>query len=607
MIIGTAGHIDHGKSALVTALTGKAVDRLAEEKRRGITIDLNFAPLEFEGLPPAGIIDVPGHEDFVRTMVAGASGVDLALLVVDLVEGPRPQTEEHLTILEQLRVQEGIPVFTKADLVDPDWAELVVADFSTRLAGSAVSWLEPAVVSAVTGSGIAGLRNRLRDAVRGQAEKSRGDVFRMPIDRAFSVAGIGTIVTGTCWSGTVAAGDQVRLVPGRRQARVRSIEAYGRPREVAEPGVRTALGLVGVERVETGRGMYVVTGDWEESMAVDAEIELIPAAAPLVPRSRVRIHLGTAEVLARVQPREPLTPGGRGLARLVLDQPVVARGGDRFVLRSYSPVKTIGGGRILDPLPPHRGDWPQGLGSLTPTEWVGALAHRRRFGIEARSLSQLVGPGGPALARTAALIPVADRWVPEAVLGRIAAGVVELVKTHHKSVPTDAGLSLETVRQAIGAPGGIVEHVVGDLERRGAVRAKAGLVAVSGFARRMVGGEEGLQRLVAAVEAAGLEAPSADELAAGLGLPSAGALVRRAIEAGSILAVDRDRVASPAALARFRETLAAIGARGDISPAAVREHLGLSRKYLIPLLEWADRQGVTRRVGDVRVLIQTGR
>jgi len=608
MIIGTAGHIDHGKSALVTALTGRPVDRLAEEKRRGITIDLNFAPLEFDGLPPAGIIDVPGHEDFVRTMVAGASGVDLALLVVDLAEGPRTQTEEHLAILEQLRIPRGIPVFTKADLVEPDWAELVIADFGSRLARSAVTWLEPAVVSAVTGAGIDQLRRRLREAVSGQAAKNRRDVFRMPIDRAFSVAGIGTIVTGTSWSGTVAVGDQVTLLPGRLTARVRSVEAYGQPRAAAEPGVRTALGLVGVERADAGRGTYVVTGNWEESLAVDVEVELLAAAAgPLVTRTRVRMHLGTAEVLARAQPRRPVEPGGRGLARLVLEGPVVARGGDRFVLRSYSPVRTIGGGRILDPLPPRRGGWPDGLGGLTAVEWVAGLAHRRPFGIEVGALPQLVGPAGEALARAAALSLVADRWLPGPVLGRIADRVVEIVKIHHRTVPADPGLSLETLRQAIGGPVGIVEQVVGDLERRGTVRVKAGVVALSGFSPRLIGGEEGLQRLIAAVEAAGLETPTADELAVALGLPSVAALVRRAVEAGSIVAVDRDRVATPAALARFRAALAEIGAHGEISPAAVREQVGLSRKYLIPLLEWADRQGVTRRVGDVRVLIQTGR
>jgi selenocysteine-specific elongation factor len=608
MIIGTAGHIDHGKSALVTALTGKPVDRLAEERRRGITIDLNFAPLEFDGLPPAGIIDVPGHEDFVRTMVAGASGIDLALLVIDLAEGPRPQTEEHLAILEQLRVPRGIPVYTKADLVESDWAELVISEFGPRLAASAVSWLPPALVSALTGSGIGALRDRLRDLVSGPAAPRRGDAFRMPIDRAFSVAGIGTIVTGTTWTGRVSIGDQVMVLPERREARVRSIEAYGRPRPTADPGVRTALGLVGIERSQVARGQYVVTGDWEETNAIDVEIELLPGApAALVPRSRVRVHLGTAEVLARFQPRDALPPGGWGLGRLVLEEPVIARGGDRIVIRSYSPVVTIGGGRVVDPLPPRKGGWPDSLASLTAAEWIGGLAARRRFGIEARSLSQLVGPAGATAAGAAGLTKVADRWLPESALEGAARRVVELVKAHHQATPTDAGLSLETIRQGVGAPVGVVEEVIERLGRRGTVRQQSGVVSLSGFTPIAVGGADGLERLVALVVEAGLEAPTLAELAERLGIGNAGPLVRRALDAGTIVAVDRERVAGPAALGRFRETLAEIGAQGEISPAAVREKLGLTRKYLIPLLEWADRQGVTRRVGDVRVLVQSGR
>jgi len=227
VIIGTAGHIDHGKSALVTALTGCAMDRLAEERRRGITIDLNFAPLRFEGLPPAGIVDVPGHEDFVRTMVAGASGIDLVLLVIDAAQGPQPQTWEHLAIVEQLRIPHGIPVITKADLADPEWVELVTADVMSRLERSPVSFEAPAIVSAVTGQGIAELRERLRARVEAYPSRTVADAFRMPIDRVFSLAGVGTVVTGTPWSGALRVGDQVRLLPAGLEARVRSLEAYG--------------------------------------------------------------------------------------------------------------------------------------------------------------------------------------------------------------------------------------------------------------------------------------------------------------------------------------------------------------------------------------------
>lgn len=608
MIIGTAGHIDHGKSALVTALTGRPVDRLAEEKLRGITIDLNFAPLELAGLPPAGIVDVPGHEDFVRTMVAGASGVDLVLLVIDLGEGPRPQTHEHLAILEQLQVPRGIPVFTKADLVEPEWAELVVADFETRLRVSSIRWEAPAVVSSRTGHGIAALRDRLREAMAAQTGRSRKDRFRMPIDRVFSVAGVGTIVTGTTWSGSVAVGGQVRILPGGIEARVRSIEAYGTAQTRAEPGVRTALGLVGVERAEMARGLTAVDGPWEESTAIDVEIELLPTAhGPLRGRARVRVHLGTAEVLARVQPRQPIEPGQRGLARLALETPLVVRGDDRFVLRSYSPVVTIGGGRVVDPLPPRRAPWPPGLGSIEPVERTVALVARRRDGIQDRAAFQLLGPGAADLVRDAKLTPVGEWWVLPDRLTELARTAIALIKGHHQSAPTEAGLSLETLRQGLGAPTPIAERVVTDLGRKGAVKAHGGLVAISGFSPQLVGGAEGVARVVAVLVAAGLEVPTGDEVAAQLGFPSAIPLLRKAIEEGTVVAIDRERFASTQALDRFREALHEIGTAGEITPAALRDRLGLSRKFLIPLLEWADRQGITRRVGDTRVLVQSGR
>ncbi|MFN2317317.1 MAG: selenocysteine-specific translation elongation factor, partial [Gemmatimonadales bacterium] len=226
MIIGTAGHIDHGKSALVRALTGQTMDRLQEERRRGITIDLNFAPLNFAGLPPVGVVDVPGHEDFVRTMVAGASGVDLVLLVVDAAEGPMPQTLEHLAIVEQLRVPAGIPVLTKCDLVTDEWLELVEAELRERLARSPIAFAEVARVSAVTGAGIESLRERLHEAARVATPRRTGELFRMPVDRAFSLAGVGTVLTGTTWSGALRLGDPVRLLPSGREARVRSLASH---------------------------------------------------------------------------------------------------------------------------------------------------------------------------------------------------------------------------------------------------------------------------------------------------------------------------------------------------------------------------------------------
>jgi selenocysteine-specific elongation factor len=608
VIIGTAGHIDHGKSALVTALTGKAVDRLLEERRRGITIDLNFAPLDVPGGPPVGIVDVPGHEDFVRTMVAGASGVDLVLLVIDLGEGPRPQTDEHLAIVEQLRIPRGIPVFTKADLVDPEWAELVVADFLPRLERSRVAWGPPAVVSAVTGQGIDTLRARLHAEATAGRRKAAADVFRMPVDRVFSAAGVGTVVTGTTWTGTVAVGDQVRVLPGDRTARIRSIESYGRPGPRADPGVRTALGMVGLDRDEIRRGDVVVTGSWRATTIIDGQVELLPGAShPLGRRTRVRLHLGTAEVLARCQPTAPIEPGGAGPVRFVLEAPLVARGGDRFVLRSYSPVHTIGGGEILDPDPPRRAAWSAGLASPKLAERIRSLAARRDFGLAATELFQLVGPGGDQAAADSGLRLVAGRFVPPEVVEAVGQRLREAAKGYHQSEPGEPGISLETVRQLLAAPEGMVEHLVEEMARRGVLRVRDGRIALSGFVPTLVGGETGVARLVELLVKAGLEIRTGAELAADLGVASAAPLLRIAIDQGDAQAVGREHYASTKALDHFREVLVTIGGTGEITPGAVRDQLGLSRKYLIPLLEWADRHGVTRRVGDARVLVKNGR
>ncbi|HEU4680671.1 MAG TPA: selenocysteine-specific translation elongation factor, partial [Gemmatimonadales bacterium] len=319
MIIGTAGHIDHGKSSIVAALTGRPMDRLAEERRREITIELNFAPLDLGHGRVAGMVDVPGHEDFIRTMVAGASGIDLVLLVVAADEGIMPQTEEHLAILEQLEVPAGIPVISKADLADAEWLELVILEVSERLAASSIEFQAPIVVSARTGAGIQTLHETLVAHARKLAPKTTGDAFRMPIDRVFSLSGVGTVATGTAWSGRLAVGDAVLVLPSGLRGRVRSLESYGSGVSRSEPRARTAVGIAGIERDEIGRGDVLVTEElpWVVSSALDVELRLQPGARKaLKSRARVRLHLGTAEVMARVLPRATIEPGEKGLARL---------------------------------------------------------------------------------------------------------------------------------------------------------------------------------------------------------------------------------------------------------------------------------------------------
>ena len=604
-----AGHIDHGKSALVSALTGRPMDRLAEERRRGITIDLNFAPLDLGGDRIAGIVDVPGHEDFVRTMVAGASGIDLALLVVAADEGIMPQTEEHLAVLEHLGVPAGLPVVTKADLADPEWLELVLLEVAERLGRSRVAFEAPLAVSARTGQGMDELRHRLASRLPGPVRPA-ADLFRLPVDRSFSVAGVGTVVTGTAWSGRVAVGDSVVVLPGGAPGRVRSIEMFGRQSERSEPGARTAIGVAGVAREQAVRGAVLVAeGDpWALAGALDVEIALDPSAPrPLLQRTRVRIHLGTAEVLARVLPRAPIGPGGSGLARLALETPVVARGGDRFVLRSYSPVTTVGGGTVLDPLPPRRrAAWPPELAAAGRAERLAALVARRPAGVETASLALLLGiPAQAALAcarGAAGLRDAGGLWVTEEVVRTITERALDTVRRFHRAQPSERGVPLETLRHALRAPAPVIEAALDQLIRGGRIRRQDGIVSLAGFAPRVEGGDAEIDRIVGILEAAALTPPTVAELEAATGRRDLAGLLRLAAATGRVEAVERDRYYTRAALDRFARTLAELGRDADIVPAAVRERLGISRKYLIPLLEWADGKGVTVRIGDVRRL-----
>jgi selenocysteine-specific elongation factor len=610
VIIGTAGHIDHGKSALVAALTGQTMDRLAEERRRGITIDLNFAPLPLGDGRTAGIVDVPGHEDFVRTMVAGASGIDLALLVIAADEGIMPQTLEHLAVLEHLGVEAGIPVVTKADLVEPAWLDLVVADVAERLSRSRVRFEPPLATSVRSGVGLAALRSRLVERAAELRPRRTGDLFRLPVDRAFSVAGVGTVVTGTAWTGKVGIGDAVRLMPSDAVGRVRSIESYGAALEASETGARTAVGIAGVQREQAHRGSWLVSADapWSALLAIDVELELEPdAPRTLTTRSRVRVHLGTAEVMARVHPREPIAPGGRGFARLTLEGPVVARGGDRIVVRSYSPVTTIGGGRVLDPAPPRRrAAWPAGLSSDDGVTRFEALLERRPGGISAGELPILLGVApaeAAAIARAApAVTRLGDIWIREKTLADLGNRAVGVLKAHHRARPSDRGLSLETLRRGLRAPEPLAERAVADLTSSGRIRVAGGVATLSGFVPRVEGGDAEIDRFVRLLEDAGLEPPTLAELERQTGRRDVSAILRLAAQAGKVEAVERERFYARPALERFAATLVEIGRESLISPGALRDRLGISRKYLIPLLEWADAKGITERVGDARRL-----
>ena len=615
-VVGTAGHIDHGKTALVKALTGVDTDRWEEEKRRGITIDLGFAPLPLANGIQASVVDVPGHEGFVRNMLAGATGIDVALLVIAADEGIMPQTEEHLAIVELLGVRRGIPVLTKRDLVDAEWLGMVRTEVAERLSRSRVRWHAPLAVSALSGEGLDELRTALVAIAADLADRPVDDLFRLPIDRVFALAGAGTVVTGSTWSGTVQAGASVRLLPLGREVRVRSIEVHGEETDRAAPGRRTALALVGADKEELERGHVALTGaGWAPTTALDVALELLPSVRrPLAARTRIRVHLGTAEVLGRVAQVRSIAPGESGVARLLLEHSIVARGRDRFVIRSFSPVTTIGGGVVLDPFPPQRPRVSER--GLTAGQPPGEL------------LARLVEEAGLAGVRIADL-PVRLGILPAEVPGTIAAagkgvlavddilvarravsGEVErlakVVAAHHEEHPLDPGLSLQSLRAAVNAPAAVLDLLIEhgmkkqSFERTedGAAVRKPGWKA----ALRERAGDAG-GRLAQRLAEAKWQLPTVAELQKELGDPTVPALLAHLAREGSVERVDQERYALKQALDDFRraveDTLRELGAA---TPAQFRDRLGLTRKYLIPLLEWADRRGITSRKGDTRVL-----
>jgi selenocysteine-specific elongation factor len=610
VIIGTAGHIDHGKSALVEALTGRRMDRLAEERARGITIDLNFAPLRVAEGVVAGVVDVPGHEAFVRTMVAGAAGMDLVLLVIAADEGIMPQTREHLAIVEALGVPRGIPVLTKCDLASPDWLALVREEVDAWLSVSAVQMSPALPVSVRTGEGIEELRRLLGAEVARVRPRDVTESFRMPVDRAFSVAGTGTVVTGSVWSGAIGVGDQVRLLPSERPARIRTIEVHGERCEWALSGHRAALGLANINRDAVGRGDAVVGAGlpWEATTVLDVRVRLLAdAPRPLTARTRVHLHLGTAGVVARVLPRAPIAPGDSGLARLACEAPLVARGGDRFVIRNYSPLSTIGGGMVLDPLPPRRRPtWPGGLDSPEATVRVRALLTRHPAGVSSEFLALRAGLTPADVVRVLSADESAHRlpngWATTLDMTQASARAMELLSAYHAGHPSLSGMPVETLRRGVHRSVVLAEAVVEGLVSSGAVLVGSGVARLAGFEAGIAGGDAAVDRVIELIQSAGFGAPPIPELERQLERIDVTAALRIGAGTGRVEAVSRDWYLGSGALEEFRVILAEAGRAGDISVAAIRDRTGLTRKYLIPLLEWADRKGITRRVGEARRL-----
>ncbi len=629
MIIGTAGHIDHGKTALVKALTGVDTDRLPEEQRRGITIELGFAPLLVEGVGIVGVVDVPGHEAFVRTMLAGASGIDLALVVVAADEGVMPQTREHLAILSLLGIRRGVVAVTKADLVDADWLELVREDIVAAASGSTLRDARIIPVSALTGQGLDDLRSALADAARGVPARDATDLFRLPVDRAFTVRGSGTVVTGTVWSGELRRDDIVRVFPGERTARVRGLQSHGEPVDVAGPGVRAAVNLVGIDVADVPRGSTLVTHPaWGASTLLRADVQLLSDAPVIRPRAKLRFHLGTRDVGARIVARSGVGgdrggvgAGKRTPVRIALDEPIAARGGDRFVLRLASPSMTVGGGMVTDPLPGHRRAKPWSTAGDGPPQWIAAMAHdagSRGVAIDTLAVRAGLRPDdvGSAVAAVEHEVEVLggvayDRRATQDAADRLLA----LIDAHHVGAPLEDGASLQSLRGVLVSAPKLADELIDRLAKVGSIVVDHGIVRRAGWVVRPSAEQSAaMDRIAAVVCAAGSEPPTVSELAttASVGFPGVGSLsgvgdmltlLRLLERRGVVVQVESDRFYGVDALGALTRALRDGMASGrEYGPSELREFLGVSRKYLIPLLEYYDQARVTERRPGGRVI-----
>jgi len=612
MIVGTAGHIDHGKTALVRALTGIDTDRLPEEKRRGITIDLGFAPLDLPNVGVAGVVDVPGHEAFVRTMLAGATGIDLALLVIAADEGVMPQTREHLAILGLLGIRGGVVALTKSDLVEPDWLDLVRLDVADVLAGTAMADAPMVATSVVTGAGLPALREALAAAAADVSARRDDDVFRMPIDRVFTIRGTGTVITGTVWSGSIGRDDVVRVMPDDKTVRVRGLQAHGTAIDRAKPGTRLAVALAGIDHDALTRGAVLVSeGGWHASRVLRADLTLLGnTVAALSPRASVRFHLGTTEVGARVvTPGGALSPGETKAGRVVLDAPVVVRAGDRFVIRGGSPVSTLGGGVVVDPHPAHRRARPW-TAQHDSFDARLALALREAGG-EGLGIADLPVRLGASPSEVAACLErhkdvlcIGARIFDRAYRDELVSSLAEAVARHHQRNPLDAGVLLQTIRARVVGRSELLDEAVRTAVISGHLETiENGLVRRTGWRPTLSNDQTDLKATLAgALRTAGPEPPSLGELSAAHG-PSVVPIIRMLEREGTIVPVESDRYYDAGALTALVDRLrnGMIGGR-EYTPSELRDVIGLSRKYLIPFLEYCDRRGITERRSTGRVL-----
>ena len=630
LIIGTAGHIDHGKTTLVKALTGIDTDRLKEEKERGISIELGFAFLTLPDGTQAGIVDVPGHERFVKTMLAGVGGMDLVILVIAADEGVMPQTREHLHICQLLQVKRGLVALTKADLVESEWLEMVRGDIAGVLQGTFLQGCPVVPCSATTGQGLPELLQAIQVQAAAAEPKRTEGILRLPIDRVFTIKGFGTVVTGTLWSGTLRVGDEVAILPADLRSRVRRLQVHGQTVEQTVAGQRTAVNLPGLEVSQIQRGdLLCLPAMLRASEAFDATLTLLPdAPRPLKNRARIRFHLGTSEHLARVVllDREEFQPGEEAYVHLRLESPAAALPHDRYVIRSYSPSVTIGGGSILDPNPPReRRPRPEMLEHLRILERGSATDRVERhllaagfapITLEALRVRSDLSPAAVAesvqeLTRRGAAVLAGSKGESGVLHAERVAQLEKEVLAHlaefHAKEPLRDGLAKEELRSRLPAQlapatyGWMLSRLT-EAEKIAVERDKVRLVAHR--PTLSVAEAELKAKIEAAYRQAGFQPVTPDSLMASLGAERKlfQPVFHRLVDDGLLVRIKEDIFLSRERYDELRErVLHHFQTQSSINVAAMKDLFGVSRKYAIPFLEHLDDARITRRQGDERV------
>ena len=597
-VIGTAGHVDHGKSTLVRRLTGIDPDRFAEEKRRGLTIDLGFAWLPLPSGREVGVVDVPGHERFVRNMLAGAGGITVCLFVVAANEGWMPQSAEHLAILDVLGVSRGVVALTKADVVDEETLALAADEVEERLQPTALAGIPVVACSATTGDGIPELVTALDAAVASAPAPPDTGHPRLWVDRVFTISGAGTVVTGTLMRGSLRAGEEIEIAPEGRRARIRTIQSHKKELHEVGPGNRVALNLAGLARRGAGRGDAVVLpGSWRATRRVDVSLRVLPDAVTLTEKGAHLLYAGSAETPVRLKllGASKVRPGETALAQLRLAAPLPLAPGDRFVIRDAGRVLTLGGGEVLDPLPPdaRRSD----EGRVRLLEELAAGDEGARLVALVRAYGGLAA--GDALFRSGAsepgpgVVPLGSWIVTGDRLVELAAAVREALNEHHRTRPLERGMAREDLKHSVPLPSGafdaLLDAIDGVVQEGALVRATAHEVA---FAPEQ---EAARAEVLEEIESAGFTPPLAKDLRADR------ALLRALVDNGDLVAVGDFYLTRSQADGAVAAVSAALERSEGLTVAEIRDLLGTTRKYAVPLCVWLDATGVTRRRGDVRV------